>query len=158
MVDLQQEAGVIGIRSQVTVGGQPDAAELRAWLCARVEAGRGGRSELCLGLAVSGEHQVVLGGVVGVGGAGRYAGLAGDGAHRRAMKTVARDEREQCAAHGGGAVHRRDRHAAAAARRSIAIPVSRSETSHSAAIALSMSSLRTTGLRTGGPLLTNRGP
>jgi hypothetical protein len=57
-----------------------------------------------------------------------------------------------------GAVHRQDRHAAAAARMSIAIPVSRSETSHSAAIALSMPSLRTIGLRTGGPLLTNSGP
>jgi hypothetical protein len=48
---------------------------------------------------------------VGVGGAGRHAGLAGDGAHRRAVKTVPRDERTQRAAHRGGAVHRRNRHA-----------------------------------------------
>ena len=42
--------------------------------------------------------------------------------------------------------------------KAIATPVSRSETSHSAAIALSMPSLRRIGLRTGGPLLTYRGP
>ena len=42
--------------------------------------------------------------------------------------------------------------------KAIATPVSRSETSHSTAIALSMPSLRMTGLRTGGPLLTNCGP
>ncbi len=46
----------------------------------------------------------------------------------------------------------------AAVRTSIGNPVSRSETCHSVAIAVSMPSLRRTGLRTGGPLLTNRGP
>ena len=132
--------------------------KLRGWLRCRVEVCHSGRGELRLRLAVGGEHQFVLGRVMRIGGAGRHAGLAGDGAHRGAVKAVARDERAQRAAHRGGAVHGRDRHAAAAARTSIAIPVSRSETSHSAAIALSMPSLRTIGLRTGGPLLTNRGP
>src|ERR1700683_2362477 len=93
---------------------------------------------------------------VSVGGAGRHAGLAGDGSSIR-REAVAGEEHAQRAAHRGGAVHGRDRHATVAARTSIAIPVSRSETSHSAAIALSMPSLRKIGLCTRGPPVSKSG-
>ena len=110
-----------------------------------VQVGGGGQSERGLRLAVRGQHQFVLGRVVGVGGAGGHIGLAGDRAHGSSVKAMLCHKFSQGCADGSSAVGPSSCHVPAEGCTSSATPVSRSDTSQSFAIARDIPNRRRIG-------------